>query len=99
MVPVVLQGGEHRPEAVEHPALDPLLVQALGVVLGEGQNAADVVVEDPDLHPLLHLLPQDVVDGVPHDPLLEDEKLQKDVPPGLFQSRTSAANTASPGEK
>ena len=85
VVPVVEAGGEHRHKGVEDAAADPLLLQHLAVMGGEGQQAAHVVVHHPHVQPLPGLPLQDLQDGVPHLALLDDEVFQEDVMPGLFQ--------------
>ena len=80
MIPVVLQRREHRPEAVEHPALNALPAEPVRIALRQGQKTADIVIEHPDSDALGRLFPQDVVDCIPHDAFLNDEKLQEDIP-------------------
>ena len=47
-------------------------------VLGQTQQAAEVIVDQPHVHPLCRLAPQNVLHALPHLALTDDEKLQKD---------------------
>ena len=85
VVPVVQPQGHNGNEAVEHPALDAPGGQLLVVVPGEAEDAAHIVIDQPDLHALGGLLLQNVQDAVPKDAGLEDEVLQEDVPLRLLQ--------------
>ena len=85
VVPVVQPQGHNGNEAVEHPALDAPGGQLLVVVPGEAEDAAHIVIDQPDLHALGGLLLQNVQDAVPKDAGLEDEVLQEDEPLCLLQ--------------
>ena len=85
VVPVVHPQGQHRDQPVEHPALDAPGRHLVIISAGQGEHAAEVVIDQPHLHPGGGLPLQDVQDGVPALPLLEDEILQEDVTLRLLQ--------------
>ena len=80
VVPVVLPQGQDRHHPVEHPAVDAQLFQPGRIVRRKGENGAHVVVNDPDLHPFLHLFLQNAEDGIPELALFNDEILDENIP-------------------
>ena len=54
-------------------------------VLGQTQQAAEVVVDQPHVHPLCRLAPQNILHALPHLALTDDKKLQKDALFRLFK--------------
>ena len=85
VVAVVHKDVQHRHDGVESPALDAPLLQLFGKGGVHKPDAAHVVVKNAHLHPGGGLPLQDVQDGVPALPLLEDEILQEDVTLRLLQ--------------
>ena len=54
-------------------------------VLGQTQQAAEVIVDQPHVHPLRRFAPQNILYALPHLALTDDEKLQKDALFRLFK--------------
>ena len=96
VVPVILAQGHHREDAVKHPALDAQLFHALRVIRRKGEDGPHVVVDHPDLHPLLHLHLQHIQNGVPKLAFFNDEVFDEDIPLGPPQGGQNVAVTVVP---
>lgn len=99
VVAVVVVGGDKGGQRREHPARDAQLVQPFGVVVRQGGKFAGAVVHHTHLHPLGGLAGQDLQHPAPHQPLLDDEVLQKDEPFGPFQLAQQLGPLFLPGGK
>ena len=78
VIAVVVVRRKERRERGEHPALDAQLFQALRIVVRQGGKLVRAVVEQAHLHALLRLARQNLEHPAPHQPLVDDEVLQKD---------------------
>ena len=85
MVAVVVMGGDEGLDGRKHPALDAQLFKAAGIVPGQGRKLTGAVVHDPDVHALGGFPGQHLEDPAPHETLVDDEVLEKDVSLCLFQ--------------
>ena len=85
VVPVVEPSGEHRHEGVEDLGPNAHLPEPLVVARGQGGNAAEVVIEHPDIDAPGGLPPQNIENSLPHDPLADDKELQEDILLGLAE--------------
>ena len=85
VVAVVVMGGDEGLDGREHPALNAQLLKAAGIVPGQGRKLAGAVVHDPDVHALGGFPGQHLEDPAPHETLVDDEVLEKDVSLCLFQ--------------
>ena len=54
VIPKVIVGGDKGQDRGEHFALDPQLIQLLGIVVGQSGEFTGAVVHDPHIHTLLH---------------------------------------------
>ena len=85
VVAVVVVGGNHGRRRRKDAALDAQLVQAFGVVAGQGGELAGAVVHETDLHALAGLFREDLQHLAPHTSLVHDEIFQKNEAFGLLQ--------------
>ena len=86
VIAVVVHGRDDGDEGVELDAVDAHLAHGVVIVEMDLAHAADVVVHEMDFDPLFHLAGQNVEDGIPEFPLLDDEELEEDV---LFGARST----------
>ena len=85
-VVAVIKAGIHAgAHGVIRNSLDIEAGQFLGIAGGKPLNAAEVIVDDADLHPGGGPLPQNFQDGIPHQAFFEDEILEEDEFLGLGQ--------------
>ena len=85
MVAVIKAGIHAGAHGVIRNSLDIEAGQFLGIAGGKPLNAAEVIVDDADLHPGGGPLPQSFQDGIPHQAFFEDEILEEDEFLGLGQ--------------
>ena len=85
VVAVVHHQREQRHHRVKGDAADMRPLHAHHKVLGQTQQAAEVIVDQPHVHPLRRLAPQNILHALPHLALTNDKKLQKDALFRLFK--------------
>ena len=85
VIPIIEPRGENGVEGIENADLQSLFPQLAVVVAGQSEQAAQVVIHQPDFHALLDLPLQNLEDGVPHGAFLNDKILQKDKGLRFFQ--------------
>ena len=85
VVAVVHHQREQRHHRVKGDAADMRPLHTHHKVLGQTQQAAEVVVDQPHVHPLCRLAPQNILHALPHLALTDDKKLQKDALFCLFK--------------
>ena len=78
VVAVVHHQRKQRHHRVKGDTADMRPLHAHHKVLGQTQQAAEVIVDQPHVHPLCRLAAQDVLHALPHLALTDNEKLQKD---------------------
>ena len=66
-------------------AFYPHLCKLFIVIAGEGHHAPDIVVDDANFHARLCLFFQDIKNGIPEQPALDDEVFHKDKLFGFLQ--------------
>ena len=76
---------EQRHHGVERDAPDVRPLHAHHKIRGQAQQAAEIVVDQPHVHPLGSLAAQNFLDAVPHISVADDEELQKNRLLGLFE--------------
>ena len=79
VVAVIIVSGDERLHRAEHLALNVQLLQQPGVVAGQGGELTGAVVHHPDIHALQRLAGQHFQDLAPHQALVDDEILHKDI--------------------
>ena len=85
VVAVVHHQREQRHHRVKGNAADMRPLHAHHKVLGQTQQAAEVIVDQPHVHPLRRFAPQNILYALPHLALTDDKKLQKDALFRLFK--------------
>ena len=85
VVPVVHEHVEHRDDRVEHPALYPRLHHAADEVPVDKADAADIIVEEADLHSLGSLPGEHILQPPEGRALLYGVVFHKNEPLRLFQ--------------
>ena len=84
VVPVVLAQGDNRHHPVKHPALNPQFFQPAWIVCRQSEDGPHVIIDDTDLHSLLHLLLEHLEHRVPELPLLDDKVFDEHILPGAL---------------
>ena len=85
VVPVVHHHGDEGHHGIERDAADAVPLHPHHKILGQTQQAAEIVVDEPHVHPLRGLPLEDLLHTGPHPARFYDEKLQKDELFRLFQ--------------
>lgn len=75
----------YRPELIEYPALYALFLKNFVILVGEGKQAADIVVYHADVNALFHLPFEDIEDSSPHFALGDDKIFEEYKALSLFQ--------------
>ena len=79
VVAVVLPGEEEGDEPLEDAAVDPLPAELSVEIARDGERAADIVVDDADVDARFDFFEEDLMHGVPHLALADDEVLEENV--------------------
>ena len=77
VVPVVHDQGENRDERVERQAPNAAALHVPGKALRQKEQAAHVIVDQAHIHAFGGLAGQDLQNGIPHFPRLNDKVFQK----------------------
>ena len=85
VVAVIEPAGEDGDERVKDVRLDPHLAQLLAVAHRKARDAAEIVVQNANVHALHRLAVQDFQNGIPHLAVVDDEKFEKNIVFGLFE--------------
>ena len=85
VIPVVVVGGDEGLQGREDLTLDAKLLHFLRVISRQKGELAGAVVHEPHIHARRRFPLQNLQNGVPHVPLVQDEILQEDELFCLFQ--------------
>ena len=85
VVAVVLLGSQKRTEGIEHGTFYAEFLHLLGIILGERNEATEIVVDQPNLNTLGNFTLENFQNAVPHLAFLHDKILKENIFFGFFK--------------
>ena len=85
VVAVIEPAGKDGDERVKDVRLNAHLAQLPAVAHRKARDAAEIVVQNANVHALHRLAVQDFQNGIPHLSVVDDEKFEKNIVFGLFE--------------
>jgi len=85
VVTVVLDNVQDRTERIEHLTLDALRPHGFIIFMRKCGKTAHVIIDQTDVQPFLNFLLQNIQNGSPHDPIMDNKIFNKNVMLRLLQ--------------